>query len=245
MIWALFSDIHGNLEALQAVLADMERQGPLDGRLCLGDVVGYGASPEECVELVRQSGAETIRGNHDEVAAGLSAGEDFNETARQAALWTRDQLSKESRDWLATRPLTIQKPTFRLVHSAPRSPELFDYILDSFEAAAQFPHFQEKDCFFGHSHYPGLYMETDDGAESFPLPPNQPISLAPDSRHLINVGSVGQPRDSDPRAAWVLFDDVMRTLTLRRVTYDVVSAQKKILLTGLPAFLAFRLEVGG
>lgn len=245
MRWAIFSDIHGNLEALQAVLADIEKQAPEAGKLCLGDVVGYGASPNECIELVRRCGAEALLGNHDQVAAGLTAGEEFNEAAQEAIFWTRDRLTPDSRDWLRALPWDTAKETFRAVHSAPRDPGQFDYILSPHDALLQFRHFTEQDCFFGHSHYPGLFMDLGDGAESLALDPNKPLTLHPRFRYLINVGSVGQPRDNDPRAGWLLYDAATRVVTLRRVEYDVQGAQRKILQAGLPAFLAFRLEVGG
>jgi predicted phosphodiesterase len=218
MRYALFSDIHGNLEALQAVLADISNRSA-DRLICLGDIVGYGASPNECVEAVRASGALAIAGNHDHAATGQLDIGTFNEYATSAIRWTRQALSPESLgQW--------------------------EYVLSAREAARQFESFAEAICFVGHSHDPRVYRLEDGRVQELEFPDNAPLILPGGCRHLVNVGSVGQPRDNNPQAAWALYEPDDRRLTLRRVEYPVEQAQARILETSLPAFLAGRLARG-
>jgi diadenosine tetraphosphatase ApaH/serine/threonine PP2A family protein phosphatase len=243
MRFAIFSDIHGNLEALQAVLRDMEGVG-FDHRICLGDLVGYGANPNECVESVQGTGAEVIVGNHDHAATGQLDVTYFNDYAKAAIGWTHNALRPENVAFLKSLPYVIVHPGMRCVHASPMEPEEWDYVLSVAEATKQLQAFEEPICFIGHSHYPGLYSLENSRVTEWDLPDNRAVNLKRSARYLVNVGSVGQPRDNDPRAAWVLYDQDAQEMTLRRVTYDIDGAQAKILAANLPPFLAARLEMG-
>jgi diadenosine tetraphosphatase ApaH/serine/threonine PP2A family protein phosphatase len=243
MRYALFSDIHGNLEALQAVLEDISAES-VDRLICLGDIVGYGASPNECVATVRDSGAEAIAGNHDHAATGQLDIEYFNDYATSAILWTRQALSAEARQYLERLPLEIVHPGIRIAHASPHRPGEWEYVLSTQEAARQFELFTEPICFVGHSHYPCLYRLDNGRVREMEFPDNEPLVLPDGCRHLVNVGSVGQPRDNNPQAAWALYEPDDRRLTLRRIDYPVEKAQARILETTLPPFLADRLAQG-
>jgi diadenosine tetraphosphatase ApaH/serine/threonine PP2A family protein phosphatase len=242
MQYAIFSDIHANLEALEAVLDDISQQG-VGKLICLGDIVGYGASPNECVARVIGSGATVVLGNHDHAAIGVLDITYFNDYARAAILWTRAELTPASFEFLGGLPYVLTEPGVRFVHASPRVPEDWDYVLSIQQAVEQLESFEEPICFIGHSHYPGLYRQDGNRVMELEFPANTPVSLGA-GRHLVNVGSVGQPRDNDSRAAWALYDDETRTLTLRRVEYPVSTAQERILEAHLPTFLAHRLGAG-
>jgi diadenosine tetraphosphatase ApaH/serine/threonine PP2A family protein phosphatase len=243
MKYAIFSDIHGNVDALDAVLDDILAASP-DKLICLGDLVGYGASPNECVRKVRESGAEVVQGNHDQAAITLKDIQYFNDYARAAILWTHAALTEESTDYLSALPFVITVPGIRFVHASPLEPEQWEYVLSINQAAEQLEAFTEAICFIGHSHYPGLFRK--DGARILQIdfPANETVQLAPEGRYLVNVGSVGQPRDNDWRAAWTEYDDTTRSIRLHRLEYPVDVAQARILEAGLPAFLAQRIGSG-
>lgn len=246
MRWAIFSDIHGNLDALDAVLADIETRQP-DHLICLGDVVGYGANPNECVARVRASGAEVLCGNHDHAATGQLVIDYFNDNARAAIEWTRNELTPESVAWLKERPYEVRHPGFLAVHASPAQPQAWDYVLSAHAAQAEFDGFKEPLCFIGHSHFPVIYRLTGGAGgrvSEHEFPANQPVPLPMGARQIVNVGSVGQPRDNDPRSAWTLFDSRAGFIELCRVEYPVQEAARRILAAGLPPFLAARLEVG-
>ncbi len=243
MRYAIFSDIHGNLQALQTVLADIREKKP-DLLICLGDLVGYGASPNECIDEARASGAEILAGNHDHAATGQLDIQYFNDFARAAILWTRATLSDERLDFLAALPYVVRHPGVLAVHASPLDPEAWEYVLSLSEAARQIRAYEESICFIGHSHYPGLYCVKGGHVDELDLPDNEVVTLSRDCRYLVNVGSVGQPRDNDPRAAWALYDQVKGEVTLNRLDYDIDAAQSLILDAELPPFLASRLQVG-
>lgn len=240
---AFFSDIHGNLEALETVLSDIDAQHP-DQRICLGDIVGYGASPNECVERVRGLGIEVLCGNHDHAALGRLDIEFFNENARVAMEWTRGVLTPENLAWLESRPYVSRHAGFLAVHASPGEPAAWDYVLSVKDAAEQFLAFTEPLAFIGHSHFPTIFREAGGLISELDFPPNRPFVLESGVRCIVNVGSVGQPRDSDPRASWALYDSESGVLELRRLDYPVARSAEKIVAAGLPAFLAARLEVG-
>jgi diadenosine tetraphosphatase ApaH/serine/threonine PP2A family protein phosphatase len=242
MRYAIFSDIHANLDALEAVLEDIARL-PVDELVCLGDLVGYGASPNECVFKVQESGARVIQGNHDQAAVGLKDIQYFNDYARAAILWTHEALSDENRKWLSVLPFVVTSPGVRFVHASPQDPEAWDYVLSLENAAEQLQSFDEPICFIGHSHYPGLFRKDGNRYMEMDFPPNETVKL-PEGKYLVNVGSVGQPRDNDWRAAWAEYDDTSRELTLHRLEYPVEVAQARILEAKLPSFLAHRLGSG-
>jgi len=243
MRYALFSDIHANLEALDAVLADAARHRP-DAYVCLGDVVGYGPDPNECVARVQALGAETIAGNHDRAAVGEADLDTFSPLARTAIEWTQRVLSPAARAWLASRPLRLEPTGWLAVHGSPRHP-VEEYILDLPTALANFSAREFTWCFVGHTHVPGAFLMGPDGrVGTAALPPGSPVPLALGTRYLINVGSVGQPRDGDPRASYLRLDVDARTVTLVRVKYPFAATQAKIAARGLPPLLAERLGVG-
>ena len=240
MLLAIVSDIHANLEALDTVLADLDRRRP-DAVVCLGDFVGYGASPNACIEQLRPRIEAAVMGNHDDAAIGRTALEGFNHEAAHAARWTAEQLTPEHHAYLGALPMVIRWRGAHVVHASPSEPEAWHYVLSPAEADFEMRCYEGALCFVGHSHYPGTF--TSDGTRS--LYTRQPrIVMEPGSRYLVNVGSVGQPRDGDPRATYLMWDDAARVLEHIRLEYDVESAARRIRDAGLPAFLAERLRWG-
>ncbi len=237
---AILSDIHGNLEALEAVLADVDGSR-IDAMACLGDFVGYGASPNECLARLRPRLEVAVLGNHDVAALGRLRLGGFQSDAATTARWTAVQLEPAHRDWLGSLPLTLAWHGHRLVHATPSEPEEWHYVLSAADAELELGAYRERVGFIGHSHVPGTFRA--DGAQVTYLRQAQ-LPLTPGRRYLVNIGSVGQPRDGDPRAAWMLFDEERDTLEHRRVAYDVEAAGAHIRDAGLPAFLAERLKWG-
>ena len=247
MKYLILSDIHGNLEALQSVLHELKSEEiEFDECVVLGDLVGYGANPEEVVDQIKKMKPRTvIRGNHDRVAGGLSDARDFNYAARQAALWTRAQLSSENRDYiikLRQGPVEVDD-LFDIVHGSPWDEDF--YIFEWQEALTAFQRSEKRITFFGHTHMPVIwnFHNAELDGELIPDGHNE-RSLEEDKRYLINPGSVGQPRDRNPKASLAIFDSEKMEVQFRRVKYDIESAQKKIREAGLDSFLADRLEKG-
>lgn len=240
MRYAILSDIHGNLPALRAVLADAE--GRADGVLCLGDTVGYGAEPRLCVELVAQRAAAVVGGNHEYAVAGLLDLAWFNRYARAAAEWTQEQLDDDHRAYIRGLPLTAEVGDATLVHASPRHPEEWDYLVTAGDGFEAFGAFATRYCFVGHSHVPGVWSLGSSGPEHDATAAD--VTAAHGRRYLVNVGSVGQPRDRDPRAAYALWDADAGHVAIRRVPYDVKAARASIEAAGLPRFLADRLASG-
>jgi diadenosine tetraphosphatase ApaH/serine/threonine PP2A family protein phosphatase len=243
MRYLIVSDIHANLEALEAVLASA---GQWDHVLMLGDLLGYGADPNAVVERIRDLAPATfIRGNHDKVGAGLASVEGFNHLARQAIQWTAAALTPENRTWVAELPegpLTIDDST-EICHGAPFDEDV--YIFDDLDARRAFRAMQRPLCLFGHTHVPAVFAF--DGDLQLIGPPHGPssiLALQPGTKYLVNVGAVGQPRDGDPRAAYGMLDTDANTVAVLRTEYDVAAAQAKILAAGLPDVLAHRLAIG-
>jgi diadenosine tetraphosphatase ApaH/serine/threonine PP2A family protein phosphatase len=245
--YAVLSDVHGNLEALSTVLADAASEGAL-GILCLGDAVGYGADPAPCIELLGERSTRMVAGNHEHGALGLLDVRWFNSAARAAALWTRDRLGADHRSFLSGLPLATTHGEATCVHASPRRPEEWDYLLSAEDGFQAFGDFATRLCFVGHSHRPGVWSLGSSGPAyedlAGPAFHDRRIPFHDGRRYIINVGSVGQPRDRDPRAAYVLWDEDERSVTLRRVTYDHKAAAAKILRAGLPRALADRLAHG-
>ena len=240
MRYAILSDVHGNLEALRAVLADCADDA--DAVLCLGDTVGYGADPLPCVELVAERAQAVVGGNHEHAVAGRMDLAWFNRYARAAAEWTRERLDDDHRAYLGALPLVREVADATLVHASPAQPEEWDYLVTAEDGFAVFGHFATRWCFVGHSHVPGAWSLGSSGPEHHPGATE--VTLERGRRYIVNVGSVGQPRDRDPRAAYALWDVDAGRVTIRRVAYDVAAARGKILAAGLPRFLADRLAVG-
>lgn len=237
MRYAILADIHANLEALEAVLADGEERGGFDQIWCLGDIVGYGPDPGPCIERLRGYPHRAVAGNHDWAAIGRLELSGFNPDAAAAALWTAERLSAEEAGYLDSLPLQSGKEDFTLVHGSPRSP-IWEYLASPGVAQACFPLFSTPFCLVGHTHIPALFRERQGMA---PLPPLLSLS---GERLILNPGGVGQPRDGDPRAAYALYDDQARGVYHFRVSYDIATTQGKMVERGLPPTLAARLSLG-
>jgi predicted phosphodiesterase len=239
MKYAIIADIHGNLEAFQVVLEDIRVQNA-DHIVCLGDVVGYNANPKECLQIVREMNIPCVKGNHDEYCSTDSALDGFNPHAAQAVHWTRDQLSDEEKQWLRDLKFTRMVANFTMVHSTLDAPDRWGYVFDKLAAAASFPYQNTQMCFFGHTHVPVAFMRDTmvrGGTYS-------KFKVDPAKKYFINVGAVGQPRDNNPKCAYVIYDTAAQTIELRRLDYDIAAAQQKILDAGLPERLAERLAFG-
>ena len=241
MAWAIVSDIHSNLEALEAVFADLERVHP-ESLVCLGDFVGYGGSPNECVERLRPRLAAAVAGNHDWAACGRVRLGGFSGDAAQAARWTGSLLSAANREYLLGLPLTARWRGALLVHASAVSPESWAYVLSPADAAEEMDAYRERLGFIGHSHYPGTFIRDPRGDIRYTR--DAEIPLAPGHRYLVNVPSVGQPRDGDPRAGYLVVDEEAGALRHVRIPYDVAGAMQRIRDAGLPRFLSERLEAG-
>lgn len=244
MRYLIISDIHANLEALEAVLD--AAAGAWDRVLVLGDLVGYGADPNAVVDRVRAlNPLAVIRGNHDKAACGIDDGSNFNYVARTAAAWTHDVLTADNLEYLRglpEGPVTIDD-TVEICHGAPYDED--EYIFDGLDARRAIDSARRPACLFGHTHLPVVFYEGAEGIEGIiPEENSSTIVLRPGVRYLINCGSVGQPRDGDPRAAFAVYDAAARSLVFRRVEYPVEQAQRKIVAAGLPHSLANRLPLG-
>jgi diadenosine tetraphosphatase ApaH/serine/threonine PP2A family protein phosphatase len=238
--YAVLSDVHGNLDALRAVLEDAETHA--DGIVCLGDVVGYGPQPEPCLELVAERALALVGGNHEHGVAGLLDLDWFNPYARAAVEWTRAHLDDDHRRYLAALPLVTELAGATLVHASPAQPEEWDYLVSAEDGLRAFAGFATRLCFVGHSHRPAVWSQGSWGPDY--RPGGLDVSIEPGRRYIINVGSVGQPRDGDARAAYAIWDVEARRVVGRRVAYDVGAVRRKIARAGLPRFLADRLACG-
>jgi predicted phosphodiesterase len=243
--YLIVSDLHANLEALEAVLADSA--GRWDRVLCCGDLVGYGADPNPVCDWARKNCELTIRGNHDRASAGLEDLEWFNPVARHAALWTCDEMTPENSAYvtgLPRGPVTIDG--FQLFHGAPHDED--DYMTSPLDASVGFEYLEARIAFFGHTHLQGGFIWNQSRVETLVRVSSerdaQTVEIDPDCAYMINPGSTGQPRDGDPRAAYLIFDTSANLVTHRRVAYDVAGAQRKIQRAGLPLMLADRLALG-
>ena len=241
---AIVSDVHSNLEGLQAVLGRAEAGGAVDAVWCLGDIVGYGPEPSEVVSELRKRRLTVVAGNHDLAACGRMGVEEFNRAAAGAVLWTRDQLSYAEADFLRGLPLTVIAGSFTLVHGSLRYPE-WEYLLSGEQALAQFELQTTPYSLVGHSHLPFWVEEEDPGRTPLFHRAEDGATLALGERRLIiNPGSCGQPRDGDPRASFVLYDDGAATVTWHRVEYDIEETQHKMRRAGLDTWLTERLAIG-
>ena len=239
MKYAVIADIHSNLEALEVVLADAKAQ-QCTHYCCIGDVVGYGANPRECLEIVRSMGMPCVKGNHDEYCSMDETLEGFNPHAAEAVQWTRQQLTPDDRQWLRDLKYVRLVASFSMVHATLDVPQRWGYVFDKLAAAASFTYQNTGVCFFGHTHVPVAFIRDSmvrGGTYS-------KFKVEPGRKYFVNVGSVGQPRDLNPKAAYVIYDLDEQTIELRRLDYDIPKAQQKILEAGLPPRLAERLSHG-
>ena len=236
---AILSDVHGNLDALEAVLEDIESFN-VDSRICLGDVVGYGAEPNACVDRIRDACDVVLVGNHDRTAIGMEDSENFNAFAREAILWTAAKLNPGSIEFLVDCPLTTELDAAVFAHATPFRPEEWRYIFTPVDGRIELALTPARLCFVGHSHHAFVCSESGDAT----LLGFGEVRIEQSDRYLINAGSVGQPRDGDPRAAFLIWDQDTCEIQVRRTNYDIASAQEKIRNARLPGFLADRLALG-
>jgi diadenosine tetraphosphatase ApaH/serine/threonine PP2A family protein phosphatase len=239
MKYAIFGDIHANLEALQTVLEDAAAEG-CDHHVCLGDVVGYNANPRECLEIVRSLDCPVVKGNHDEEACLKTSLDTLNPLAAHALKWTRDALTEDDRQWLNALKLVRQVRDFTIVHATLDTPGGWGYVTNKFDAMASFSYQFTMLCFHGHTHTPRIYVK-DGSVEALPA---SEVHLQLGRKYFINAGSVGQPRDGDWRASYAVYDADAQTVTIRRLEYDIATTQRKIREAGLPEMLANRLAAG-
>jgi len=239
MRFAILSDIHANLEALEAVLADA-RARKCTNFVCLGDVVGYNANPGECVKRIRELDCPVVKGNHDEAASLVAPSGDFNEVAERAIAWTRDRLTDQDKEWLRELPLQKRVHDFTIVHATLDTPGQWGYVFNNLDAAASFTYQRTNVCFFGHTHVPMVFIRD----ESVRRERVEHVRIEPGKKYFINMGSVGQPRDGNWRAAYCIYDTESNLVQQFRVKYDLAAVQKKITEAGLPRILSERLAIG-
>lgn len=242
MRYAIISDIHGNAEALQAVLNDIKDRS-IQTTICLGDVVGYYPDPEACVEMISKNAAFCVAGNHDYAAIGRIDTQNFSYYAFAAMEWTKQNISEKAKDFLRTLPLTIEQDSMFFTHSSPSNPQDWAYVFpDSEEAVFEaFSSLVHRLNFIGHTHWPSIMIQEND---RIILHSDHTIKLNASHFYLTNVGSVGQPRDFDSRSCYAIYDTEAQEISLIRVKYDYTITQQKIRDCHLPLFLAERLEKG-
>jgi diadenosine tetraphosphatase ApaH/serine/threonine PP2A family protein phosphatase len=243
MRYAILGDIHSNLSALTRVLEDIQ-DFSVDQLLSVGDVVGYGACPAQCIDLLKQEGALVVKGNHDAACVGELDERTFNQYAKEAIRWTRSHLSKEHLDWLRQLPLEMTLEHCQVAHGSIDEPAAFDYIRTTRDADPSLESMIRPVAFVGHTHMPIALMRLLEPAGATAYSPELNVDLKESDRCLVNVGSVGQPRDEDHRTGWVLFDSEAQTIALRRLEYDMETAARRIRDAGLPRMLADRLYLG-
>jgi len=236
--YAIISDVHSNLEALHAVLKEIDKENITD-ILFLGDAVGYGSDPNICTELLRSVSKVFIAGNHDRGAVGISDITSFNPYAMIAIDWTKNVLTEENMEFLKTVSLTYEGKNIFLVHSSPKDPERWRYLESKESAVINFPYFQQTFCFVGHSHIPFIAEQSYNGKTVMYY---KSAEVKEGCRYIINTGSVGQPRDGNPNACYVIFQNNL--IEIKRVPYDILLTQKKMSAAGLPNYLINRLAKG-
>lgn len=243
MRYAIISDIHSNLEALEAVLAKISGL-KVDEILCLGDIVGYNPNPNECIDIVRRTGIRCIMGNHDSRASGLEEPDNFTPLAKEAVLWTRERLTEENKIFLRGLPRELMIDDFFLFHGSIHDTDRYIIdekdTMDNFEMLSTLPG-KPKTGFFGHTHVK-VVLSLQRGKVL--LAPDEELKLSPWKRYLINPGSVGQPRDGEPGASFLAYDEFNEKVNFHRVDYDISITQEKIIEAGLPVELAQRLAIG-
>lgn len=242
MRYALFADIHSNLEAFQAVREEFKKE-KIDEYVCLGDIVGYAANPNECLNLARELNPLTIiAGNHDWASVGKTGIDYFRSLAKEAILWTQKELAEENKNFLQNLPLTKEFDDFVIVHGSLYAPQEWHYIFTLRDAKRNFDEQKKRICFIAHSHQP--FIISQDRERKCEGVKGMRVSLRDDYRYLINIGSVGQPRDGNPDACYCLYDRDKKEIELKRTPYQIKKAQDKIISAGLPQELAWRLSLG-
>ncbi len=239
----ILGDIHGNLSALKTAIRLLESRG-VNHFISVGDVVGYGAAPGECIELLRNLGAGVVKGNHDAACVEEVDDRRFNQAARQAIQWTRTVLEDEDLDWLRALPMTLEWEEFQVAHGTPFRPEEYNYFLNLGDAPPSLDCMTRPVAFVGHSHIPVSVVRLNECPKRLAYTPDLQVDLSDASQALINVGSVGQPRDEDPRLAAGLYDTESGQLEILRADYDIDRESARIRAAGLPSILADRLYLG-
>lgn len=239
--FAILGDIHSNIHALDAVLEDARSRSVTDF-LCVGDIVGYNAAPVKCIQRIQELNCQTVRGNHDHYCSSPDVClDDFQPLAASVIEWTRRQLSEKDQKWLHSLPLSKGiSGCFQIVHGTLDTPGEWGYVFDTLSAEASFSYQNTQLCFHGHTHVPIIYQKHN-GIERFEP---GPLKLSFGKKYFINVGSVGQPRDGDPRSSYVIYDSKNKEVEFIRVEYDVEAAQRQVRNAGLPERLAQRLAMG-
>jgi diadenosine tetraphosphatase ApaH/serine/threonine PP2A family protein phosphatase len=243
MRYGILGDIHANLSALRAVLDRLQTER-VDRVISVGDVVGYGAAPRECIALVRDIGAVVVKGNHDAACVGEIDIRYFNNYARDAVRWTQSVVNEQDCEWLASLPMIADLDHCSVGHGTYFKPELFDYIQSTTDADPSLDAMTLPVCFVGHTHVPVTLMRLKDDPLRTAYTIDPEVDLSESTRALINVGSVGQPRDEDPRAAYAVYDSDLDRAWIRRVAYDIEEEAHRIRSAGLPSVLADRLFLG-
>jgi len=236
--YVIISDVHSNLEALHAVLKEIDKEN-IAALYFLGDAVGYGSDPNICTELLRSVSKVFIAGNHDRGSVGISDITSFNPYAMIAIDWTKNVLTEENMEFLKTVSLTYEGKNIFLVHSSPKDPERWRYLESKESAVINFPYFQQTFCFVGHSHIPFIAEQSYNGKTVMYY---KSAEVKEGCRYIINTGSVGQPRDGNPNACYVIFQNNL--IEIKRVPYDILLTQKKMSAAGLPNYLINRLAKG-
>ena len=241
----ILGDIHGNMEALTSVVGEMRAEG-IDEWVQVGDLVGYGPQPSECIDLVRELGCTVCMGNHDAAVLDILDTAYFNNFARQAVEWTRTQLRPQDFEYLRSLQLVVRKDLYTVVHGTLQMPDQFGYVISPVEARDSLQLQETFLCFVGHSHVPAIYLMNDRQQRTLDViyEAQAEVPVGDYLHVLMNVGSVGQPRDEDPRAAYAIYDTETKIASIRRVEYDIASVQAKIRRAGLPEMLANRLALG-
>ena len=241
MRYGIFSDIHSNIEALDEVISAYQKES-IDKYFCIGDVVGYATNPQECIERVKKLAMITVAGNHDWATVNLFSMDYFNEYAQEALFWTRKNIGDTDKNFLEFLKPVYKNKDFTLVHGTLDSPAEFNYMTDGYIAEETFKVLETNLLFIGHTHHPGLFMKDNDGNMHYRQDGPWDINLK--NKYIVDVGSVGQPRDGNPKAAYCIYDTDKKEAQVKRVGYDNVTAGKKIIDAGLPKFLGERLMIG-
>lgn len=241
MRYLLISDIHGNLEALEAVLEFAEKFKPYQ-LICLGDVIGYGADPKSCLDLMGEQSNLVLAGNHDLAVAGIISMEGFNPIAQESLRWTKEILDEDDKDLLANLPLQYIDGDYCFTHASPIDPMSFHYVRTLEDVEEVMAAIGQRFCFVGHTHLP-VIVQLSDQAGQVKIVRETRLDMDENDRYFVNIGSLGQPRDSNPDACAVLVDDEYETIEFIRVPYDIMTSRDKIIAKGLPSYLAERLTL--
>ena len=241
MRYGIFADVHSNLEALDAVIKAYQKEA-IDKYLCVGDVVGYATNPKECIQIVKSFTMITMAGNHDWGSVDLFSVDYFNPNAKEAILWTKHNLDTQDKYFLESLKLVYKNEDLTLVHGTLDAPEEFHYMTDTYIAQESFKLLENNICFIGHSHVTGVFVNDKDGPIYYQEVDY--IDIKDENKYIINVGSVGQPRDDNPQSAYCIYDTSKKEVQIKRISYDIQTTRGKIIEAGLPRFLGDRLLIG-